>query len=380
MRKAFARNAPASPVERFAVVLNTPAYQNEIVGVLLMNGALLKFRPGQIDFKLQKGNIFFNQERLRAILLNDQSVLVIENGKILSARIDDVKRFVRAPEPVAVTMPEPIIAAENVVEPESLPVSKKKAEELFLYKRIVDDLDQNSFAVYLEQRRAKLLRYASRDEYIAEEALQETAIKVLGLMSAKAEGKENGFCKTSAYFDTWMHSIIRNTAIKIAEVNKRQPALSISNYEGGDEMVRGTIDEESVVADIEPGVLSYHGHEDPLAFFERHERHLEMVELIASLAEQAHHDQRVDMLMRSSLKMSGLQEEFAGEIKASDYAGLAAEANIPVGTVRSKINRARGATKHLASHFGFNGAVQARVTSVTDEEIVAATHLMPEPG
>lgn len=307
---------------------------------------------------------------------------MIENGKILSARIDDVKRFVRAPEPVAAPAPEPepIITAETPVEPEPLPVSKKKAEELFLYKRIVDNLDQNSFAVYLEQRRAKLLRYASRDEYIAEEALQETAIKVLGLMTAKADGKENGFCKTSAYFDTWIHSIIRNTAIKIAEANKRMPTLSIGNFDGDDEIARGTIDEGSMVADVEPGVLSYHGHEDPLAFFERHERHLEMVELIASLAEQAHHDQRVDMLMRSSLKMSGLQEEFAGEIKALDYAGLAAEANIPVGTVRSKINRARGATKHLASHFGFNGAVQARVPSVTDEEIVDATHLMPEPG
>lgn len=51
-------------------------------------------------------------------------------------------------------------------------------------------------------------------------------------MAGKASGKENGFCKTSAFFDTWIHSIVRNAAIKIAGSDKKMPALSIASFDG----------------------------------------------------------------------------------------------------------------------------------------------------
>ncbi len=373
MRKAFQKNAPVSAIERFATLLNSEAGQKEIVGVLLLSGALVKFRPHPSAFKLQKGNIFLEQDRIRAVLLADQSALTIQDGKILSVGIEGLKRFIRVP--VKAPLPEP-----QVEPPKEKIKSKKNEAELLLYKKIVDELDQNSFAVYLQKRRSQLLRYASRHDYIAEEALQDTTVSVLGLMARKAQGEENGFCRTSEYFDTWIHSIIRNKAIKITESQWKIPTVNLMSGYDDSEDGEGGINEENLIADLDPGILSYHGHEDPLAFYERHERHLEMVALLKDLSLRAKTEPRVAMLLRASVKKAGLHGEFADEIEAADYAELAKEAGIPIGTVRSKISRARQDAQQSAAALGFTEAAEARPRSVRHKDVIAATHLVPEPG
>lgn len=106
-----------------------------------------------------------------------------------------------------------------------------------------------------------------------------------------------------------------------------------------------------------------------------------MVEMIAGLAEQAKTDQPTDMLLRSSLKMSGLQEEFAGEVGASDYASLAAGGRYPDrdSAIKNK-SRPYRHKRFVAALYGFNGAAKGEKISAADEDIVAAAHLMPEPG
>lgn len=374
MRTAFQKNAPVSALERFSMLLNSAEGRKEIAGVLLMNGALVRFNSDASEFKLQKGYIFLGKERIRAVLLNDQSALTIQNGNVLSARLDDLKKFIRVTAPVA----EPVPAPPPEPPPQKVKSSKSDAQ-LTLFQRIVDDLSQPAFAEYLEQRRDKLLRYASRNDYVAEEALQNATVTVLDLMDRKAKGDDVSFCETSAYFDTWMHSIVRNKAIKVGEVEKKKQALSLIGSDEGDDLP-GTISEDNLIADIEPGVLSYHGQDDPLGFFERYERQEDMTLTIEALFAAANSNPRVAMLLRNSIKKAGLGEEFAHRMAPAEYAELAKEAGVPIGTIRSGIHRARRDIQHLAEEMGFNVAAKGKAVSVRNKNVPAATQLVAEPG
>lgn len=88
----------------------------------------------------------------------------------------------------------------------------------------------------------------------------------------------------------------------------------------------------------------------------------------------------MEMLIRASVKKSGLQSEFAGEVIPSDYENLAKEARIPVGTVRSRISRARKDARLVAARMRFMQATWADAASDFDEGVIPDAHLVPKPG
>lgn len=140
MRKAFQKNAPASATERFAAALGTDAYQKKLSVFFFSTERCSNSVRGKRNSNCKKGNIFFACERIRAVLLRDRSALMIESGRIIAAGIEDVQKFIRAPEPAAA----PVAAA--VVEPESEPLPRSSTPKNFSF---IKELSMISISVHL---------------------------------------------------------------------------------------------------------------------------------------------------------------------------------------------------------------------------------------
>lgn len=380
MRKAFKPiSAAPSQIECFVTLLNSTDFKREAAAVLLMDGTLLRFNPDKTDFKFHKGNVFCGKERIRAVLLMDKSALALEGGQVVAQSVDDLIRFIRDLDKPKAS--EPVVEVQAVSPPASDKIkSAKSEEELALYRRIVSDLDQNAFGEYIKQKRMKLLKFASKNEHVAEEALQMTMVSVLEMMEKCAKGERKGFCQTPEYFDSWFHSVLNSKVYKFIKNNKKHAAaFSIASGEAAYEDSYG-ISEETLQDSYKPeGIAAYHGHEDPLGFFVRHEDFTQKVRAVNALMVMAQTNVRIEMLLRSSAKIAGVGDQFEGEIKSAEYAELANEHGIPIGTVRSRIYRGRSDALDFLKRLGIGEVKLAQKISAVENNVLAVSDLMPEP-
>ena len=214
----------------------------------------------------------------------------------------------------------------------------KQVEDLGV--RIVNDHDNDAFEQYYALKKASLLHSAwkvSRNDDYAEEALQDAMLKVLRLMEERRQGNhEHSFCHTPTYFNTWMHSIVINTAKR--NINREDPdsRVSLSTTEedpedGYDQRVHAAVDSPwtTSVTLLEPSVA-----------LSQIQRRVAAAEFLEHLEQQA----LTDPSLRAVLTTTYTDDSNDG-FPAMSYQERADADGVAIGTVRSRINRARVALR-----------------------------------
>lgn len=225
---------------------------------------------------------------------------------------------------------------------------KKEINPLFL--RIVEELDENALAEYFvnEERSLKFFAYKFvRDEADAEDMVQTAFLKALRSLQGKKDGTSDSLCHEPAYFGTWVHQIIKNNAFNLA---KQKTHTSQEHFDTVNEYPDEGFGQGSIVAESSLDSLAPDEFQDPLHYLMQLEEQASSKERIRNIADAAADgNDRLTMLLASSMKLSGLEEgEIFGVPPAASYDDLAAQFDIPVGTVRSRIHRARELVEKLA--------------------------------
>lgn len=226
----------------------------------------------------------------------------------------------------------------------------RKKEINPLYLRIVEGLDADALAEYFvsEERSLKFFAYKFvRDEADAEDMVQTAFMKALKALQGKKDGTSDSLCHEPAYFGTWIHQIIKNSAFNLGKhkVHTSQEHLDTVNEYPDDGFGQGSVIAESSLDSLAPDEF-----QDPLHYLMQLEEQASLKERVRNITDAAANgNERLTMLLASSMKLSGLEEdEIFGVPPAASYDDLAAQYDIPVGTVRSRIHRARELVEKLA--------------------------------
>jgi len=322
---------------------------------------LQKVAAKDFSFRTKKGRLFMDLEgqkhRISRLVYKNGVVTEISGEKIYAYQGAIPRPPVREVEQKAPELPLPAqpsaapdaIEAAPQTETETLTetankefVSTKSPEELALFKKIVVDHDANSLALYLQEKRDKLTRFAYRffkNEDMLDDILQEASLRIFKLQAENLEKEDNPFCKDYRYFDTWVHSIIRSVA---CHASQHEEFLNHAYYDTASDYpdVVGFGQNFAPEADM-PGVPFSEGFEDPLKLMIRREDAVEYQKLLSKIGDLANSTpdyRHISMVVDSSIKKSGEVEEYG---PGKDYDAIAEEQNIPIGTVRSRIWRCR---------------------------------------
>lgn len=218
-----------------------------------------------------------------------------------------------------------------------------------LYLRIVNGLDTDALAEYFVAEQKSLHHFAFkfvRDEADADDVVQTAFVKVLKSLQEKKAGTSDSLCREPAYFGTWVHQIIKNNAFNLNNMKARSAQ---EHFDTVNEYAEEGVGQRTLAPEASLDQLTPDAFQDPLLVLLQKEAHASLVRDIARLSEGAASDNRLELLLASSMKLSGLDDgDIAGLPKAASYEDLAVQHNLPTGTVRSRIHRARQIAEKLA--------------------------------
>lgn len=189
-------------------------------------------------------------------------------------------------------------------------IEKKQEQQLILRAKKGDEKAFEEIINLYQKKICTTIYYMVKDESIVEDIAQEVFIKVYSNLSKFNE-------QSSLY--TWIYRITMNACFD--EIKKNKKVLFLSN-----------------VVETEDGEKEIEFEDPSQNVDEEIERKLERAELIKAIKELSE-DQRALIILR--------------DIRGFSYWEIADMLNIKLGTVKSKISRARQALKEILEKSGY---------------------------